>query len=238
MARIVQPGEGVELTAFEEPTFTTERREAFVMPSMKEELVAPEELSRRARDEAETILAAAQAEAETLRAQAKAAGLLAGELAGKREAFEQHRAAAGTLGALAEAIREEHVRTDAELTTYVTEVAIAIVERIFGELVDAHPEVMTHVVTQALAVLHRRETVTVHVHPSLVDVVERERDSLLGIYEDVNELLILGDETVGRGGCVLDTEMVTIDATVERAIARMRAGVLSGAGASDPGEEA
>lgn len=227
MARIVPAADNVERTPFDEPVFATEESDGDrPARAAAPELLTPDALRRRAQAQAESLIRTARTEADQLRVVAEAEGRAAGEIAGKIQALEEHRAAAGTLGALTKALEAENAQRRADMTRYVTEVALAIVGRVLGDLAEANPDVMRYVVEQALAALNRRDVVTVRVHPTLVHIVQRERDSLRRVYEDVKELNILGDDAITPGGCILDSSQVSIDATIEHVIATMREDLL------------
>lgn len=224
MARIVRADEDIPLVPFTEPTFSVEPGRAPAEPE-PQPVETPEEMYARARAEAEAMVQAAEAEGVRIRAEAEQAGRAAGEAAGKAEGLLIHQQAADTLAAVQEELRKDYRRLEAELLPQVTSMAAAIVHRMLGDFVAEKPEVMAHVVQQALTALSERGAVTVRVHPSLCDVVERERDVIIRTYEKVDDLAVVADTTIAPGGCIIEAEFVSIDATVDVALAHVRTAV-------------
>ncbi len=232
MSRIVRPEEGLPLTPFEEAPFT-EADIAGEAPSLTEELITPEERLRRADEEARVLIEHAEAQAADIRRAAESRGRAVGEATGTAQGMQEYEAMTGTLRAVAEAVQAEQQRLEAQLTDNVVALALAIVQRMLGDITGDHPETMRHVTTQAVRALSERGAVAVHVHPTVVDVVERERESLQQAFPDVHDLTIVADDAVAPGGCLLDTPTIQLDATVERVIERIRAEAVPGGGRID-----
>lgn len=239
MSRIVRPEEGLDAAPFTEPTFAVAARKiqldadlTAAAPALGREPTA-EELRAGAQREADALLARAREEAQRLRAEAEQAGRATGEAAGREEGRRTYQAQADALAAVAVELRHETARLREALLPHVVELVLAVVERLLGDALAADPTRMAHVVGEALSVLSKREAVTVRVHPDLVDAVREERGALLEAFEGVERFTVVGDESVTPGGCILDTESVSIDATVEQALRKLREGLLDLGGEAD-----
>ena len=164
-----------------------------------ESATRPTELARifDARVAAERIVAQAQAEADRIRAQAAAEGREKG-LAAVSELLVGARAAASRArGAAAPELRV---------------LAVRIAEKLLGRELALRPEAVLDVVTQALAAAGTARQVLVRCHPDDLAALERGRPRLLERAARAQVLQLRADAGVGRGGCVVETELGSIDA--------------------------
>lgn len=150
-----------------------------------------ERLLAEARAEAERIVGEARAEAERLEEAARAEGLARGQ----REAAE-------TMLAAARARDETLASAEREVRT----LALAAAARIVGEQITLEPERIDAIVRDAIARARRAKSVQVRVHPD--DLPALARAGLEGVR-------LIGDAAVARGGCLVTTELGTVDARVE-----------------------
>lgn len=169
-----------------------------------------------ARLEAEQVLRQAQVDAERLRAQAVAEGRERG-LAAVTELL---------VGARATASRSR-AASAAELRT----LAVRIAEKILGRELQLRPEAVADVAAEALSSVGAAEQVTVRCHPDDLAALERGRPRLLERCARAHAVSFRTDGKVGRGGCIVETELATVDArlttqldAIERALRGEEAG--------------
>ena len=164
-----------------------------------------------ARAEAVRIVAAAQSEAAALVAASRAgAGRAAldaqeaGRLAGHAEvAVALSQALAIRDSALAEAERE------------VARVALAAAERLVGEALRVEPERIANIVGDALARARRARDVVVRVHPDDAAALESLRAVVAARAGRPGAFSVRPDPEVTRGGCLVETDLGTIDGRLE-----------------------
>jgi len=108
----------------------------------------------------------------------------------------------------------------------VAELAMAIARRIVGEVCETPGAAAVHVARMALKKLGAEFRVVMRCHPEDLSVLERERELWNGRGAN-RRVELVEDESVGRGGVVVETDTGTIDAriprlteSVERALAR------------------
>ena len=161
------------------------------------------------------VVAAAEAQADAIRAEAAARGreeglAMAGDVLGPaRDALLA--AVAGV-----EALREE-LETAAELRSI--ELAVAIARKVVGAALTADPALVAEVVQGALRATTARERLVVEVNPDDVDLVRDaigEPAARLG----VGRLEVVGERRVARGGCLVRMGDGEIDGTVGEQLAR------------------
>jgi len=169
-----------------------------------------------ARVEAERIVRQAQTEADRIRAQAAAEGRERG-MAAVTELLVGARAAAS--------------RARAAASGELRLLAVKIAEKIIGHELQARPEAIVDLVAEALTAAGASRQVTVRCHPDDLAALERGRPRLVERLARAQAVQFRVDGAVGRGGCVVETELATIDArlstqldAIERALRGEEAG--------------
>ena len=150
-----------------------------------------------ARLEAERILKQAQSEADRIRTQAAAEGRERG------------------LGAVTELLvgaRAATSRARSATSGELRALAVRIAERILGRELELDPAAVVDITAEALGGVGAAQQVTIRCHPDDVAALERGRPRLLERCARAQAVQLRVDERVGRGGCIVETELATIDA--------------------------
>jgi type III secretion protein L len=156
-----------------------------------------ERILAEARAEAQRIVAEAESEAERARAQAV------------QEGRERGLAAVSELlvGARAVAARARQ-SAEADLRA----LAVKIAEKILGRELELQPNAVVDVAREAIRLIGEPHTVTLRAHPDDVEALERGRPRLLERLRTSAALTIRADERIGRGGCIVESELGLVDA--------------------------
>ena len=150
-----------------------------------------------ARDEAQALLEQSKRESALIRKQAEATG--------RATAKEE----AAAMLAQAAKVREQQI---SNATEEIIDIAIACADRIIGEDLNRDPERVRAICTAAQKRVLRAKRVQVRVHPE--DAV------LLHVEASWGE--IIPDNSITRGGCVVTSELGTIDARIETQLDALR----------------
>ncbi|SAI25354.1 type III secretion protein [Bordetella ansorpii] len=78
------------------------------------------------------------------------------------------------------------------------------------------------VVRNALAVVRNQKQMTLRLHPEEVEDVRERINDLLAAYPGVGYLDILADGRLGRGACILESEIGMVEASLEGQIEALR----------------
>lgn len=185
---------------------------------------APEETAAEETAEEESIdiealraqvLAEAREEAAVLVQQAYQEGLKRGEAAG-REAFDARVAcAAEALEQAAAAMRAAREEFIDSLEPQVVELAALAARRVLQREIASDPGILHATIRRALGKLADRQQLTVRLNPADVQALREHRVALLEDFTGVEELEIIADESVGAGGCVVDSRTMRADARLE-----------------------
>lgn len=89
-------------------------------------------------------------------------------------------------------------------------------EKILGEELQQNPSAILGVVRNALSHARQQREILVRVNPSDQDVLQKNRNKLLEILARAQSVEIREDASISRGGCVVVTELGTIEANLER----------------------
>ncbi len=167
--------------------------------------------------EAQSIIAHAEAEAARIRENA-AAHFEEEKARGYRDGLELGKAE----------MSERIVSTLSQSNLYFTKVEDALVDvvmkavrRVIGEFDER--ERVERIVRQALELLRNQSQVRVKVSPAQLDWLNSRVEALLTSFPRIHLLDVQTDERLPSDGCILETELGVIDATVEtqlRAIER------------------
>ena len=172
--------------------------------------------------EMELPLAAAQSEADAIRAAARAEGHADGLEAGLAEGRAQMAAALAALErARAEvvALREataEAVERDA------VELALQLAEKIVAGTLEIGPERVLDVVRGALRRLSERRRVTVLVHPDDLELVRAAADAFASELGGIEHCDVQAERRLSRGGTIVRTDEGQVDASIETQLTRAR----------------
>jgi flagellar biosynthesis/type III secretory pathway protein FliH len=179
-------------------------------------LAEPEELLEEARREAAELRRAAELDAERIRAEAAKDG---------RERGVQ---AVTELLVAARAIAERARREAAE---DLRRLAVHIAGKLLGRALALDPGLVVDVTAQALGQAGPGRELVVRAHPDDVDALERGRPRLIERAHGQARVSLRPDPAVGRGGCVIESELGIVDARLSTQLEAIERALKSLAGA-------
>ena len=99
------------------------------------------------------------------------------------------------------------------LEANVVKLVTKCLRRIIGEV--PQPDRITAVARHALAVARNESRVTLRLHPSDVDTLKARLDEITKPYPSINFVDVVGDSRLSADGCVLETEIGVVDASLD-----------------------
>ena len=96
----------------------------------------------------------------------------------------------------------------------IIKLVMTIAEKVIGKLVRENEETIRSIVRQALESAIG-ERITVRLNPEDYAVVAADEMEFRDILDRTKRISFKEDETVGKGGCIVETEVGTIDAQLE-----------------------
>lgn len=189
-----------------------------------EAVVAAEEMiGQQARERAERIVAEAMAQADAIEREAQARGMaqaqtvIAAETAQAVEPLRQK--LTQTLDELTRLRSSIALRAERDLVRLSLEIAKKIVHR---EVTIDH-EIALTLARVALSRIHNRAVATIHLHPDDYNFVAMHQDK----FDGNCSIELVEDRSIGRGGCLVSTEMGDVDARIENQFAEIESGLLA-----------
>lgn len=175
-----------------------------------------------AQGEAERIIANARGAAADIERAARERGLAEGRTLAAAEVAREveplYRQLAETLAEINELRPQLAMQAEQELIALAVEIAKKVVHR----EVAVDREVCVTLARVALARLHARAVAAVHLHPEDYAHLSAHRERL----EMGASIELVEDRTVGRGGCLVRTEMGDVDARIEQQFAEIERGFM------------
>lgn len=181
------------------------------------------------RQQAGQLLADARREADAL-------------LGGAREAFQQQERAGYEQGKetarmeAAEQMMEsvgQAVDYFANIEKDVTDVVLSSVRKIIAGFDDT--ELTTRVARSALEVVRDQHRVTLRVSPDDETVMRDRVGELLTGYPGIGYLEVVADHRLKAGGCILETELGVVDASIDLQLQALEKALKSKLTVSEPG---
>jgi flagellar assembly protein FliH len=166
---------------------------------------------------ARRLVAAAEAEADRIRSEARAAGNAEGFAAGRAEALAEMQPTVAAIAEVLSSVRELESSHADRVEARAVELAVSIAEKVVVGAISVSPERLLDVVRGALRTMVERERVTVLVNPADVPLLREAMPDL-----DVHE-----ERRVARGGALLRTAHGDIDATLDTKLSRAREAVVA-----------
>lgn len=125
-----------------------------------------------------------------------------------------------TVSALNHAIEElirVHRHDQASKEKETVRLALAIARRIIGGE-RGNETVIQHVVHEAMQKVSDPRQLTIRLNPEDIEVVSQMRDRLLPDEASDAAIHLQPDDSIGRGGCIIETRLGDVDARIEQQI--------------------
>lgn len=180
-----------------------------------------QELIRGAEERALALVDDAQRRAAEIEAQAKREGFDQGVGDGRAAAQAEMDEMLETMRGLVEMARVERHKIIETAEPEIVKLSVTIAERILNTQVSVDQNVVLEMVKSAITRLVNRETVTVRVNPADVETMRDHRDKLMTM-NDIDNMRVIEDQRVDRGGVVIETDAGTIDAKISTQLREVR----------------
>ena len=165
--------------------------------------------------EQEAILTEARAEAERKVKEAYEEGLRRGTEAGRDHFLDQVAEAAEMLKSVSTEMMQAREHFLASLEPQVIDLVSALMRKlIHRELLD-ETGLIHNTVRNALRHLVDRETVTIRINPADEASLRTERIALLEEFDGVSQITVMPDDSITRGGCIVEATLSQVDARIE-----------------------
>jgi flagellar biosynthesis/type III secretory pathway protein FliH len=177
------------------------------------------------------VVAAARAEADQIRAQAREEGLAQGraegEAAARAEAHALLQPALQAFAAASDALATERAEVAERVELQAVELALELAGKVVAGTIEAQPERVLDVVRGALRCLVERERVQVLLHPEDLAIARESMDRLRAQLGGIEHVEVQEERRLGRGGAIVRTPDAEIDADLRTKLDRAREAVVA-----------
>jgi type III secretion system HrpE/YscL family protein len=125
------------------------------------------------------------------------------------------------------AVTRERERLLSALEPQAIDIAMQAARRLLGEELTLRPQLVAHSVRPLLARLRRARQVTLRVHPDDRAAIDAMLERFAGSDALPGSLHVETDPAIERGGCVLISDIGTLDARVETQIDALTRALLA-----------
>ena len=165
------------------------------------------ELLQKAQLEAETILQRAAQESEKQRQNAYDTGYQEG-LAQTTELLVKAR------------LEQEQFLKNANRD--LMDLAFKIAEKIIGKQLEIEPDTIISIVKQAMQTVRQSKQLTIRVHPADAKILKENEEELQETLGRQRILDVMEDKKVQQGGCIIESEIGTVEAQLHTQLERLK----------------
>lgn len=171
-----------------------------------------------AQEEAARCLAQAQEQTSTLSEAAYQQGFRQGEEAALRAASAQFAPIVHTFQHATEELARLRAMILQQAEDDVIDLAFQLARKIIVHEVLEHHHVLQGTLKRALAQVADQDQLVIRVHPDDLAQATKLQHDLLGSLADIKSVSLQADMAIGRGGCLVETTLGTIDARIDAQI--------------------
>lgn len=134
---------------------------------------------------------------------------------GLKEGREKLESTAATLFKAVDGLAQERTKIAMQMKPDILDLVMASTERAFQQTLTLKREVLIGVIEDAIKRITDKDKVIIRVHASDAALVRANREKFMAQMSDIKKLEIQEDAQITAGGCIIETRLGYIDATVE-----------------------
>ena len=152
---------------------------------------------------------------EDIKESAYAEGFMKGEEAGAESERRRHQNIFDTFDKAISELWELKKTLCLNTENGAVELALAIAEKIVYHEVSVNKEILLGVLKGALEKVIDPEKIKLRINKSDLQFINESEYQISGLTDTLKDVTIEGDDTISRGGCVIETGFGSIDARIE-----------------------
>ncbi len=145
---------------------------------------------------------------------------------GRREAEEQFEK---TVSALARGLEEISRLRESILKNSsqdMLRLVLTIARQVIHREVTVSPDIVLSTINMALQAAVRSDSYVIHVNPADLELVEERKPLFLASIKGLENIYFKADENIERGGCLVESDLGQVDATIEGQLEEVRKTLL------------
>lgn len=188
---------------------------------IKEAQLKADQIEQQAKEKATQILAEANAEAEKIKKDAHHEGFEQGRELGYNEGSQEVERLVKVLHQVSGELIKKREELLKETEEDLINLVILIANKVVKSMNESHKRIVYDNILAALAKLRVRSEVTIRVNPEDIFTVTKYKQDFIDMIEEVENLRILEDPNVDKGGCIVSSEFGSIDARISTQLAEI-----------------
>ncbi|GAB4333804.1 MAG: hypothetical protein Kow0099_05700 [Candidatus Abyssubacteria bacterium] len=161
---------------------------------------------------AEALIREAHNRVEQIRQKAYEDGFAQGLEEARKRADEQAQAASQMLRSLVAEIKARETELLRMLTPRLANLATELAGKIIHKEIDKDSLIVLSQAQEAISKILEREKLVVRVNPADADVMKSHKTALMEMFDGIDKIEVIADPKIERGGCVVETNLVRVDA--------------------------
>jgi len=170
----------------------------------------------------EMMLNQAQMQVATIQEEARKAGWEAGYSEAQKNAEQELSETVANIKHIVDAALAERERFWRENQRAVSDLVVAIAERIIGQELNINPKIVTEIVGRAIKDANITGACRIRVNPTDYEILIPSWETIPSLQPSDKKWELVSDETVSRGGCIIEANGGTIDAQVETQLLQIK----------------
>lgn len=207
--------------SFEAPTVNIDAARAEAAKLIEDASADAERLLQDARQRALQLIDDAERGVRDIEELAKKSGFDQGVADGRAAAQAEMDEMLETMRGLIEMARIERHKIIESAEPEIVRLSVSVAERILNGHVALAPDTVLDMVRSAITRLVNRETVTVRVNPADIETMRGHRERLMAM-NDIDNVRLIEDQRVDRGGVIIETDAGSIDAKISTQLREAR----------------
>jgi flagellar biosynthesis/type III secretory pathway protein FliH len=162
--------------------------------------------------QAEQIVSKAESSAAQIREQAREQGRAEGLEVAAKKAEEQLQASSQMLDSLVAQLKAQETELMRLLSPRLASLATELAQKIIHREIEKDSSVVTTQAEEAISKILEREKLIIRVNPADEDLMKKHKAQLMKIFDGIEKIEVIADKKVERGGCVVETTLIKVDA--------------------------
>ncbi|UCD58224.1 MAG: hypothetical protein JSV16_03680 [Candidatus Hydrogenedentota bacterium] len=173
---------------------------------------SPKDLTAECEREAEQIVREAKQRAAQVRQQARKQGRAEGLKEAKEKIEEQLRVSSQLLESFIGQMKAQEAELMQLLTPRLADLAAELAQKIIHKEIEANSSVVTSQAEEAISKILEREKLIIRVNPADEELMKQHKAALMKMFDGIEKIEVIGDTNIERGGCIVETNLIRVDA--------------------------
>ncbi len=170
------------------------------------------DLLAEAERQAEQIVSKAENSAARIREQAREQGRAEGLEKAAKKAEEQMQASSRILDSLVAQLKAQESELMRLLSPRLASLATELAHKIIHREIEKDSSVVTTQAEEAISKILEREKLIIRVNPADEELMKKHKAQLTKVFDGIDKIEVIADKKVERGGCIVETNLIKVDA--------------------------